>query len=159
MSKTSTGLQPCLLDEPDYYIKTPIQKNMSTTLPSTPPSKAMLWTGRVLSALPVLMLVMSAVMKIKMDKKVVDGFTQMGYPSSLIVPLGVLELVCTLLYVLPPTSVLGAILLTGYLGGAVEATVRGGGLMWLFPALMGVLVWGGLFLRDGRIRALIPLKR
>jgi hypothetical protein len=111
-----------------------------------------------MSGLVVLLMLFSAYTKLMPPKEVLEGFTKMGYAESLIFPIGVAELVCTILYVIPPTSVLGAILLTGYLGGAVEASVRAQ-QPWFLPAIVAVLVWGGLFLRDRRIRDLIPFKR
>jgi hypothetical protein len=124
----------------------------------TGPSKMMLWAGRILSALPVLMLIMSGVMKLTKGAPVLEGFTKFGYPESVIVPLGIVELISALLYVIPQTSVLGAILLTGYLGGATATHVRVGEA-FITPVILGVLVWLGLFLRDARIRALFPLRR
>lgn len=121
-------------------------------------SKYMIWAGYVMSALPVLMLLFSAAMKFARPAPVVEGFAHLGYPESLALPLGLIELTYTILYVFPRTAVLGAILLTGYLGGAVATHVRIGE-PFIMPAVLGVLVWGGLFLRDPRIRALIPLYR
>jgi hypothetical protein len=119
----------------------------------------MLWAGRIMSALPVLMLVFSGAMKLARPESVVQGFTEFGYPESVILGLGIVELACTALYVVPRTAVLGAILLTGYLGGAVATHLRvGDGYFWS-PALFGVLLWGGLYLRDVRLRALLPLRR
>jgi hypothetical protein len=119
----------------------------------------MLWAGRIMSALPVLMLVFSGAMKLARPESVVQGFTEFGYPESVILGLGIVELACTALYVVPRTAVLGAILLTGYLGGAVATHLRvGDGYLWS-PALFGVLLWGGLYLRDVRLRALLPLRR
>ena len=115
-----------------------------------------------MSALAVLFLLFDSVIHILKIEPVVESFTQLGYPVSLAVGLGILELVCLILYVLPRTSVLGAILLTGYLGGAVAVQVRVGAPFFshaLFPVYLGVLLWGGLFLRDDRLRALIPLRR
>lgn len=131
---------------------------MSDT-PAAPASKAMLWTGRVFSTLPVLLLLMSSVMKLMRVPDVVKGFGEHGFDSSLLVPIGIVELVCTLLYVLPRTSVLGAILLTGYLGGAVATHVRAGDGMFFSPVLIGIVLWLGLYLRDARLRALVPWKR
>jgi hypothetical protein len=111
-----------------------------------------------MSVLPMLMLVMSAFMKFVKPASVVEGFAHMGLPINLALGLGIVELGCTVLYAIPQTSVLGAILLTGYLGGATCATLRVGD-MFIPPVILGVLVWGGLFLRDPRIRALIPLRR
>jgi hypothetical protein len=127
-----------------------------TTQPE-PVSKKMLWAGYIMSALPVLLLLMSAVMKFMKPAQIVQGFGHYGYPESLIVPLGIVEMACTVIYVIPRTSVLGAILLTGYLGGATATVVRMGD-SFIMPVLVGVLVWGGLFLRDARVRALIPLR-
>ena len=109
-----------------------------------------------MSALPVFMLLMSGVMKIAQTEEVVKGFAD--WPKGAAVTIGLVELACTLVYLIPRTSVLGAILLTGYLGGATAVSVRMGGFGWVFPVICGVLVWGGLFLRDARLRALIPLK-
>ncbi|MCL4218646.1 MAG: DoxX family protein, partial [Candidatus Hydrogenedentes bacterium] len=114
----------------------------------------MIWAGYVMSALPVLMLLFSAAMKFARPAPVVEGFAHLGYPESLALPLGLIELTYTILYVFPRTAVLGAILLTGYLGGAVATHVRIGE-PFIMPAVLGVLVWGGLFLRDPRIRALL----
>jgi hypothetical protein len=121
-------------------------------------SKKTLWAGYIMSALPVLVLVASAGAKLMRPPSVVQGFAQLGFPESEIVKLGILELVCTVLYAVPRTSVVGAILLTGYLGGAVAANARAGQNV-TFPVIFGVLVWGGLFMRDQRLRELIPVKR
>jgi hypothetical protein len=124
-------------------------------------SKKLIWTGRVISALPVLFLLMDGVMKLLKPTIVVETTVRLGYRESAIFGIGVLLLVCTVVYVIPCTSVLGAILLTGYLGGAVTTQVRVGesGLFpILFPVILGVLLWGGVYLRDERLRALIPLR-
>jgi hypothetical protein len=118
----------------------------------------MLWSGRVVSALPVLMLTLSGVMKLVQPPMVIEGLTKLGYPTSLLVPLGIVELACTILYIVPQTSVLGAILLTGYLGGATATHLRVGE-SWIGPVLLGILIWLGLFLRDSRLRALLPLRK
>ena len=119
-------------------------------------SKASSITGWVLGVLPALLLVMSAVMKLAMIPSVVKGFGELGYAERLIRPLGIVELVCALIYLFPRTGVLGAILVTGYLGGATATNVRVGNPGFVLPALLGVLIWLALFLRDRRIRALIP---
>ena len=121
-------------------------------------SQKMLWTGRIMSALPVLMLTFSGVMKLLNPPGLADGFNHLGVPVNLALGLGILELSCTIIYVIPRTAVLGAILLTGYLGGAVLTHLRVGD-PFLAPVLPGVLLWGGLYLRDPRLRALIPLRR
>ena len=120
--------------------------------------KWMTWTGRVLSTLPVLMLLMSAAMKFAKPPVVLEGFEHLGWPERLSLALGILELTCTAVYVFPRTAVLGAILLTGYLGAAAATHVRIGEA-FVTPVILGVVVWLGLFLRDPRLRALIPLRR
>ncbi len=131
----------------------------SDTQPATV-SKAMLWAGWITSALPALFLLMDGVMKLVRPAIVVETTVKLGYPESVILPLGIVLLACTALYVNPHTSVLGAILLSGYLGGAVATHVRVGGSLFeiLFPVIVGALLWGGLLLRDGRLRALLPLR-
>jgi hypothetical protein len=114
-----------------------------------------------MSALPALFLVMDGVMKLMKPDFVVKATVQLGFPESVIVPLGIVVLVCVILYVIPGTAVLGAILLTGYLGGAVATHVRAGDPLFshaLFPVYFGILLWGGLYLREERLRALIPLR-
>jgi len=123
-----------------------------------PGSKTMLWAGRIMSALPVLMLLFSGVMKLVKPAPVVEGFAHLGYPASLALGLGIVELTCAVVYVIPRTSVFGAILLTGYLGGATATHLRIGEPVFM-PIILGVLVWGGLYLRDDRLRALLPLRR
>jgi hypothetical protein len=115
-----------------------------------------------MSAIPALFLLMDGVMKLVKPAVVVEGTVTLGYQESVIVPLGVVLLVSTLLYVFPRTAVLGAILLTGYLGGAVATHVRVGHPLFshtLFPTYLGALLWGGLYLRDRRLRALLPIRR
>jgi hypothetical protein len=125
-------------------------------------SKGSLWAGRIMSALAALFLLMDAVMKLVKPAPVVEGTVQLGFPESVIFGLGIVLLVCVILYVIPHTSILGAILLTGYLGGAVASQVRVGHPLFshtLFPVYVAALVWGGLFLRESRLRALVPLRR
>jgi hypothetical protein len=120
-------------------------------------SKKLLWTGRIVSGLAVLFFLFDGVMKLLKPAVVVEATRQLGYPESDIVAIGVVLLACTLLYVFPRTSILGAILLTGYLGGAVASQVRVGA-GWFnvtFAAVFGVLVWAGLWLRDNRVRNLL----
>lgn len=123
-----------------------------------PVSKKMLWAGRIVTALPALMLVFSGVMKLVKPAQVVQEFARLGYPESLVLGIGITELACTALYLIPRTSVLGAILLTGYLGGATATHVRIGD-PFIPPIIFGMFVWGGLFLRDARLRALLPFKK
>ncbi len=122
------------------------------------PSKKMLWVGRVVGTIPVLLLLFSAGMKLAKPTPVVEGFEKLGYPEHLALYIGVLELACTIVYSIPRTNVLGAILLTGYLGGATATHVRVGDPFW-GPVVIGVLVWAGLFLRDPRLRTLLPIRR
>jgi hypothetical protein len=111
-----------------------------------------------MSAVPVLLLLLGATMTLLKPPAVVQGFAQFGFPESLLPKLGILELICAVIYVIPRTSVLGAILLTGYLGGATVTHLRVGQAFFI-PVIVGMLVWGGLFLRDPRVRDLIPLRR
>jgi len=123
---------------------------------SNPNPAWMVWTGRVVSGLPVLALLMSAGFKfMKPDEKMLQGLEHMGWKADQMSTLGIIEIACTVLYVIPQTSVLGAILLTGYLGGATATHVRVGD-PWFAPVIIGALVWLGLFLRDSRLRSLIP---
>lgn len=119
-------------------------------------------TGWVLTGLAALFLLMDAVMKLLALGPAVEGTLQLGYPENVVVPLGALLLTCLVVYVVPRTSVLGAVLLTGYLGGAIATHVRVGSPLLshtLFPIYVAALVWGGLWLRDARLRALLPISR
>jgi hypothetical protein len=131
---------------------------MPSDTQDTPVSKKRLWAGRILSALPVHLPLFSGIVKLMKPASVVQGFAHFGYSENLILGLGMLEIACSVIYVIPRTSVLGAILLTGFLGGAVATNLRIGDLSFIIPAVLGVLAWRGLFLRDGRLRALIPLR-
>src|SRR4029450_11816059 len=115
---------------------------------SAPLSKGRLWTGRIMSALPSLFLFVDAVGKLVKPAPVVEGTVQLGYPESVILGLGIVLLTCTVLYLIPRTAVLGAILLTGYLGGAVATHVRVGNPLFssIFPVIIGAMLWGGLYL-------------
>jgi DoxX-like family len=119
------------------------------------------WVGRIVGGLPALFMLVDAVMKLFKPAFVVDATVQLGYPESVILPLGIVLAACTILYLIPRTSVLGAILLTGYLGGAVATHVRVGGPAFpiIFPIIFGILIWGGLYLRDPRVSTLIPLRQ
>jgi hypothetical protein len=125
---------------------------------TVPVSKPMLWAGRIMSGVVALMLLFSGVMKLAKPAAVVEEFVRLGYPDRLALGIGVLEIACTVLYVIPRTSVLGAVLLTGYLGGATTTHLRIGDAFFI-PVILGVLVWGGLYLREPRLRALLPLRR
>jgi hypothetical protein len=112
--------------------------------------------------LAVLFLVFDAVIKFTKIAPVVDSFAQLGYPIGLAPTIGSLALICVVLYVIPRTSVLGAILLTGYLGGAIASQLRIGSPLFshvLFPVYVAALIWGGLYLRDEQLSALIPVRR
>ena len=131
----------------------------STSL--TAPSTRQLWAGRILSGLAALFLAFDAAMKVAQLPVALQGTTQLGYPQSVVFGLGLLQLACLLLYLVPRTSVLGAVLWTGYLGGAVATHVRIGNPLFshqLFPLYVAALIWGGLWLRDARLRALLPLR-
>jgi hypothetical protein len=130
---------------------------MASIYHSAPVSKMALWSGRIISALVALMMVMSGVMKLVKPPFVEESFVHLGYDDSVALGLGIVEVGCALVYLIPRTSVLGAILLTGYLGGATATHLRIGE-PYFFPILLGVLAWLGLFLRDVRLRALIPLR-
>ena len=134
---------------------------MQSDTHTVPPSKTMLWAGRIISGLVALFLLVDGVMKLVKAEVVVKTTLELGYPESVIVGLGVVLTACTVLYLIPRTSILGAILLTGYLGGAVATHVRVGEGLFpvLFPVVFGGLIWGGLFLRDDRLRSLIPVRR
>jgi hypothetical protein len=133
---------------------------MQPSTQAVPVSKKMLWAGRIMSALPALFLLFDGGAKLVQPAPVVEGTVKLGYPVSVILGLGIVLLASTLLYIIPRTAVLGAILLTGYLGGAVATHVRvqEGWFTILFPVFFGALIWGGLYLRDARLRALIPLR-
>jgi hypothetical protein len=120
------------------------------------------WIGWGMSGLMIAFLLFDSVSKLALEHHVVEATTTIGYPLNVIRPLGVICLGCTILYAIPRTAVLGAILLTGYLGGAIASKVRIEDPMFssvLFGAYFGILVWGGLYLRDERLRALIPMRR
>jgi hypothetical protein len=134
---------------------------MQATTQAGTVSKGQFWAGVVVSALPILFLLMDAVMKFVKPAIVVETTVKLGYPASTITPIGVALLISTLLYIFPKTSVLGAILVTGYLGGAVATHVRvnEGVFSIVFPVIIGVLVWLGLYLRDARLQTLVPVRK
>ena len=125
-------------------------------------SNGEIWTGRVLSGLAIVFLLFDGAIKLVPLDIVITTSQQLGIPAELARTLGVLTLVCTILYAIPRTSVLGAILLTGYMGGAIYTHLRAGSPLFthtLFGVYLAVLIWGGLYLRDERVRALIPFLR
>jgi hypothetical protein len=135
--------------------------NSISTAETTSVSKGRLWTGRALTALPVLFLLFDSAIKLVKIQPVTDAFVQLGFPDELARGIGVLELVCTVLYAVPSTSVLGAILLTGLFGGAIATHLRVGD-PWLSHILFSLYLagpmWLGLYLRDERLRQLLPLR-
>jgi hypothetical protein len=137
---------------------------MSTIAEAAPASKPALWSGRVLSGLVILFMLFDGAIKLVPWPAVTETMDRIGYGSSetLARSLGVISIVCTVLYAIPPTSFVGAILLTGYLGGAMASHVRIGSPLFthiLFGFYLGLMVWGGLWLRDGSLRALLPFRR
>jgi hypothetical protein len=122
-------------------------------------SRGALWTGRVMSALPVFFVLMGSVMKLMRLPAVHEGFARAGLSDSLMVPVGLIELICVITYVIPATAVLGAILMTGLLGAACLTSLRIADPTYPLPVILGMLAWGGLFMRDLRVRALIPFRK
>jgi hypothetical protein len=134
---------------------------MESNIQNTQATKAALWTGRIFTVVVVLFLLLDSVMKLFKPAFVVEANRQLGYPEHLIIPIAIALLVSVILYVIPATAVLGAILLTGYLGGAVATQVRvdAGAFPITFAVVLGILVWAGLFFREPRLQELLPLKR
>ena len=121
-------------------------------------SKGSLWTGRIFTALVFLFMIFDGGIKVLRMAPAVEGTAKLGYPTSLVLPIGLVALVCTFLYAIPRTSILGVVLLTGFLGGATATQVRLQDPWFFFPVAIGVMVWVGSFLMDERLRALIPLR-
>jgi len=144
----------------------PIHAESANPTPSSPAphpsvSKRALWAGRILSGLVVLFLAFDASMKVLTLPEAIEGTTKLGYPAGVLFSLGVVQVICLLLYVIPQTSVLGAILWTGYLGGAIATHVRVENPLFshtLFPIYVAAFLWAGLWLREPRLRALFPLR-
>jgi len=131
---------------------------MQTNAQAVPVSKAGSLVGRTISALMALFLLFDGGMKVLKLAPAVEGTVRLGYPVSLVFAIGIVDLICVAAYAVPRTSILGAILLTGYLGGAIATQLRMRDPWFLFPFVIGVLLCAGLFLRDVRLRALIPLR-
>ena len=128
----------------------------------TPVTKPRRIAGAVLTTLVSLFLTFDTVIKVLKLAPAMDGTTALGYPADRVFPIGIIELVCLALYLIPQTAVLGALLLTGYLGGAIATHVRVGSPLLshtLFPIYVAVMIWGGLFLRESRLRDLVPFRR
>jgi hypothetical protein len=121
-------------------------------------SKGALWTGRIISALVILFMLFDGGAKVARFAPYVEGTVKAGFADSLVVPLGILTLFCTIVFAIPQTSILGAMLLTAYYGGATATHVRLGQPFY-FPVVFGILVWLAMYLREPRLRALIPLRR
>jgi hypothetical protein len=137
------------------YTATPVYANV-------PNSRTRRRTGAIMSGLAILFLLFDALTKVMGASQSVEASVQLGYPASAVPVIGIILLVCVIAYAVPATSVTGAILLTGYLGGAVATQLRVGNPLFthtLFPIYLGVLIWGGLLLREERLRALVPLRR
>jgi hypothetical protein len=125
-------------------------------------SRSVTWAGRIASGLVVLFLLFDGVIKVLRLPFAVEATTQLGYPAGAVFPIGVVELACLALYAIPRTSVLGAILLTGHLGGAVATHLRAGSPLLgytLFPLYVAAVLWGGLYLRNARLRMVVPITR
>jgi len=134
---------------------------MQSAISTATVPKTRLWTGRIISIITVLFLLFDSITKLMREEHSLKGTIQLGYPENLVVVIGLILLICTILYIIPRTSILGAVLLTGYLGGAVASNLRVGNPLFshtLFPVYFGILIWTGLFLRDNRLRAFISLK-
>lgn len=125
-------------------------------------SRKAIWTGRVLTGLCVLFLLFDTVGHLVKPAPVIDAFNRLGWSPSLAAPIGILELVCVAVYVLPSTTVFGAVLLTGYLGGAIASNLRAGSPLFaetLFPVYLGIVLSAGVILRDRGVLAFIPVRR
>jgi hypothetical protein len=131
---------------------------LQSTANATAISKPALWAGRIISGLIVLFMLFDAITKLMKVSQVLEATVRLGVPVSALSVIGVILLICTIIYAIPRTSILGAVLLTGYLGGAVATQLRAGGPAFetVFPVLFGALVWLGVYLRDLRLRALVP---
>jgi uncharacterized membrane protein len=134
---------------------------MSSIAISAPTSKGMLWTGRVISGLVVLFMLFDCITKILKLPQVVDATVKAGFPAGLVATIGYILLFSTIVYVIPQTSILGAILIASYLGGAVCTQLRVGAPLFenAFPIIFGILTWLGPYLREQRLRALVPWRR
>ncbi|MDR3625318.1 MAG: DoxX family protein [Ignavibacteriaceae bacterium] len=135
---------------------------MQSDLKNGSVSKASLWTGRIMSGVVVLFMLFDSITKIIKADQVLKASTQLGYPAETIPVIEIILLICVIFYIIPYTSILGAVLLTGYLGGAVASNLRIETPLFsniLFPVYMGILAWGGIFLRDVYLRRFFPLRK
>lgn len=135
-------------------------ETIQVTQETKPRSKAVLWTGRVISILCILFLLVDGLMKVARATVSVKGTTSLGFADNLVQPIGFVVLICTVLYIIPRTAVFGALLLTAHLGGAAAIFIMkfNGHPIFFFPVVFCVLVWAGIFLRDEKLRAIVPLK-
>jgi hypothetical protein len=133
---------------------------MQTNTQTVSPSKKKLWAGRIISGLAVAFLLFDGGAKLMRVAPVLEACARLGVSQNLVVGIGAILLACVVVYAIPRTAVLGAILLTGYLGGAVFTQLRAGGPLFdtLFPIIFGMLIWAGIFLRDNRLSTLVPLR-
>jgi len=138
------------------------ERSMSSIAQTASISRGKLWSARIITALVVLFLLFDLIVKLLRLPVAVQANVQLGYPESTVLVIGVIELLCLVTYLIPRTSVFGAILLTGYLGGAIASQLRAGNPLFshtLFPIYVALLIWAPLFLRDERVRALIPVRK
>lgn len=132
----------------------------SSPVTATAPGKAAVWVGRVMTAIPSLMMLMSASMKLQQTPQVLEGWAKGGFPASILVPVGIIEVLAVVVYLVPRTAVLGAILVSGYLSGAFLTHLRALELgAACLPVLLGMMAWGGLWFREPRLRNLLPFRR
>lgn len=133
---------------------------MQSGAQTAPTSKGMLWAGRVISGPAILFLVFDGVTKVLKVPAVMKAAAELKFSDGQIVAIGIILLICTAIYAIPRTAILGAVLLTGYLGGAISIQMHAGNPIFetLFPGIFDVLVWSGIFFRDRRLRMLIPMK-
>ena len=131
---------------------------MEPSSQTAPVSKKMFWTGWIITILVSLFLLFDAIMKLMRVDQVLEANTKLGYPENTVLGIGLTLLLSTIFYLIPRTSILGAILLTAYLGGATTTHVRIGE-PFFFPIVFGILVWAGIYLRDRNLQALIPIRK
>lgn len=131
---------------------------MESNLQLSPVSKTQLWTGWIITGLVGLFLLFDAIVKLIMVKEVIEASVRLGYPENTMFGIGLVLLISTILYLIPKSAVLGAILLSAYLGGAVTTHVRVGDPFY-FPIVMGILVWIGIYLREKRLKLVVPFRR
>jgi hypothetical protein len=134
---------------------------MQLTAKANSSANVSLWIGRILTTLIVLFMVFGTAIKVLNMGPAVEATTQLGYEASAVVGIGIVELICLVLYLYPRTAVLGAVLFTGYLGGAITTQILAGANLFtvVFPIIVGALLWGGLYLRDRKMRTFIPFRQ